>query len=546
MIGARFRQGSNIVEVNDPAAGIWIEEGYTPRVATSTAPDATVSDSARIHVTVRATGEQLKVLLERLFEAARTRHRLDAGERVYFEFRQSEWRPWRRSELRLPERAKPDDVVGSVDVNDDALSAPGREYWIRLTVAWTRRWYLEASEETEIPLTNAGIVSKRTGGIQVQNHNDAGDYNYIEIEHEDVTGGPAAPVRLEIENDNLVNKIARLYIGHSAVNTTDLPYSTYSHIREESAIFGGASGQVSNKADVNCSSALYSEISWVATGEQNIAYYVLPVDLRTVGAGKRYRILARFRGAPQENVWVQYQVAAGIVISDTIILSESGRVRLATDRLLQDIVSIQMPKQAGDGSRTPANIYLHLNAEKVGSIGTAATISNIVGNGTTTTVTTAAAHGYSNGNRVRVTGTTNYNSNASGSISVLSSTQFEYSSTVSAAAETAGTVTTAGVLEVDFIQLTPVDGWRVHETDIYIGATLYDDMPEENAWQELTGGTGVLSIAPPRGKPILLVPNTTQRIYFLAGHEPLGAGPELSEIEHELTVKAFYRPRFTF
>jgi len=84
--------------------------------------------------------------------------------------------------------------------------------------------------------------------------------------------------------------------------------------------------------------------------------------------------------------------------------------------------------------------YMHLDGTIVLPARTA-TITSIVGDGTTVTVTTSAAHYMSIGNIVTISGTTNYNETSDTIVSVPSSTTFTYTCSDTGAEETSGTVT---------------------------------------------------------------------------------------------------------
>lgn len=92
--------------------------------------------------------------------------------------------------------------------------------------------------------------------------------------------------------------------------------------------------------------------------------------------------------------------------------------------------------------------------------------------------------------------------------------------------------------QLDFVQLTPLDSYRYVELFGYAvanNAALVDDGIEERTYI-LTGGVAY-PYAAPRGAPLLLYPNTTQRIIFL--HQTSTAAP----IANAFSVRVYYRPR---
>lgn len=92
--------------------------------------------------------------------------------------------------------------------------------------------------------------------------------------------------------------------------------------------------------------------------------------------------------------------------------------------------------------------------------------------------------------------------------------------------------------QLDFIQLTPLDSYRYVELFGYAvanNAALVDDGIEDRTYV-LSGGVAY-PYAAPRGSPLLLQPNTTQRIIFL--HQTATAAP----ISSAFSVRVYHRPR---
>jgi hypothetical protein len=92
--------------------------------------------------------------------------------------------------------------------------------------------------------------------------------------------------------------------------------------------------------------------------------------------------------------------------------------------------------------------------------------------------------------------------------------------------------------QLDFVQLTPLDAYRYVELFGYAvanNAALVDDGIGERTYI-LTSGVAY-PYAAPRGAPLLLYPNTTQRIIFL--HQTSTAAP----IANAFSVRVYYRPR---
>jgi hypothetical protein len=106
-----------------------------------------------------------------------------------------------------------------------------------------------------------------------------------------------------------------------------------------------------------------------------------------------------------------------------------------------------------------------------------------------------------------------------------------------------GTRAEAGthVLNVDFLQVAPADGWRKLQPKGYgVGyeVTLTDDMIAGALYTEGWATAGKAGHYLAYGPPIRLVPGRDQRLYFLHDTSTGGAA-----IARTLAVKAFYRPR---
>lgn len=96
----------------------------------------------------------------------------------------------------------------------------------------------------------------------------------------------------------------------------------------------------------------------------------------------------------------------------------------------------------------------------------------------------------------------------------------------------------SGVVNLDYVQLTPVESYRhivMRGNQIASNDAVVDDGTEEQTYSnESNVHHYILS---PRGSPLLLFPGKTQRIYIL--HDE-GAG---SDVNNTTSVSVFYRPR---
>jgi len=98
-----------------------------------------------------------------------------------------------------------------------------------------------------------------------------------------------------------------------------------------------------------------------------------------------------------------------------------------------------------------------------------------------------------------------------------------------------------GTLVWDYIQLTPLDGWRALIPRGY-GAEyqirIVDDGIAGSIWTDGWSGSQKTGHYLGRGRPIHLWPGRDQRLYFLAGNSN-----QNSEIARTHSIRAYYRPR---
>lgn len=98
-----------------------------------------------------------------------------------------------------------------------------------------------------------------------------------------------------------------------------------------------------------------------------------------------------------------------------------------------------------------------------------------------------------------------------------------------------------GSLDVDFVQLTPMDGYRVLKPRGYgcsFGIRLVDDAIGGWLWTDGWSGDQRTGHYYGEGQPLQLVPGKNQRLYFLMTNSSSGC-----EIVRTASVRVYYRPR---
>jgi hypothetical protein len=106
-----------------------------------------------------------------------------------------------------------------------------------------------------------------------------------------------------------------------------------------------------------------------------------------------------------------------------------------------------------------------------------------------------------------------------------------------------GQVVTAPVtINLDFLQLTPVDGWRYIIPKGYgapYNTRIVDDGIDGRIYVDDGAGASKAGIFIGYGSPIMLQPNKLQRLYFLQHSSSI----DTAQIDRTLSIKLFYRPR---
>ena len=97
-------------------------------------------------------------------------------------------------------------------------------------------------------------------------------------------------------------------------------------------------------------------------------------------------------------------------------------------------------------------------------------------------------------------------------------------------------------LNLDFLQITPLDGWRLLECSGYgvlQNSRMIDDGVNGICYIDSGVGSDKAGYLVPYGNSLELYPNKKQKLYFLM-HSVYG---NQAEIDRTISVKLFYRPR---
>jgi len=97
-------------------------------------------------------------------------------------------------------------------------------------------------------------------------------------------------------------------------------------------------------------------------------------------------------------------------------------------------------------------------------------------------------------------------------------------------------------LNLDFLQITPLDGWRLLECSGYgvlQNSRIVDDGFNDVFWIDTGSESDKAGYLVAHGSPIELYPGKKQKLHFLI-HSNIG---NTAEIARTASIKLFYRPR---
>ena len=277
--------GTTTVDLN---SGTAILLSYFPETPTRTDElNASLTDTpAVVLFTTRAAARAAEASLNRLFHDAREYKRSDVGVRVFVNFRPDGDTDTYRSELY----SDTDGDVGRVEHGSATLDWQWINQKLVLTITWERRIYWEGPR-TALSMSNSN--GSGTGALTIYNHNDAGTGhdNYAQIAAASIKGDLPTPLELKLVNTfNSGTRVGLITVSH---NVRSDPANVNLIIEGESATAGAGS----NVANAFSSGGFYRQMS-APSSETLIAEFPLSGALLAQLAGNRFRIQARFSGAP--------------------------------------------------------------------------------------------------------------------------------------------------------------------------------------------------------------------------------------------------------
>jgi len=200
----------------------------------------------------------------------------------------------------------------------------GFKLWLEIALWW------ESTTLTDVALSNHwGTL--QTGGLQVDNHQDAGHDDYVNIAASTILGDVPAPAVLTLSSS--VNGLEYL-VGQCVTNGV----AAFTGMLEGESISVGVGGiTVTPTADAACSSGNYAACGWNGAGVVGGGWGVDPTSY----AARVYRPVLRLRnfvaGGEKILLWVRLTGPAG-----DILLDAEG-VIMPTDRKLVVLPPVALP-----------------------------------------------------------------------------------------------------------------------------------------------------------------------------------------------------------
>ena len=482
------------------------------------------------------------------FDIAHRRQRLRRGNRMFLEYR-----PEGRD--AIGDTVRSEILSGRVEFLNEPLSPPFMGQLWTVLLVWTRRYYWERLTTVEAALTNS-TGTDVTGGIAVWNHHDpavAGKDNYVYLTLTTLQGTLPTPARIEMRNDTTgTPRTQAIYISQNLNSTVSgVEANSLEWILEAEDASRGAQATALTVAHDND-----------ASGDiQHLAYDSGSTEF-TVG----------------ETITGATSAATGIVTHYTLVSGTWGGGDAAGSVYLRKVTGTFQDNELLDGSAhgTPGGS----NMATADSVATGAGGGWVKFDWTGTadselakwTLDTAFLNKTA-GNHFRILGAfwsspsgtgdgqIRFKVNIGGTpvvetdwVLVDSALQLQELATVQLSPqdtpdnhgelvltlEAKRSAAGSHRFDIDFIQLSPLDGWRVLDSPAYHLSyleTLIDDGDAGQTYNNNTT-TGNYQNFVWRGDPIMIEPKRNQILYFL--QRSVGG---LYEIDRKLTVEVHYRPR---
>jgi hypothetical protein len=231
--------------------------------------------------------------LNRYFMRARRRQKQQSGYKTWIKFNPG-YGDLHRSEVIDGRIVHPEEVLNPAYL----LSDKGE-----VAIIITRRAFWEKDEEYEIPLLNSSIGAAATGGVDIENHDDAdaGDDNWVTWSAAAIVGDLPAPLRIEFENTHGSVRPRRVLMGltHETDDATDFT-TNWSLEGEDNGTNPGTVTASATSSDGN-----YMLEQWTGATETLVASWTFPNT--EISRGNPFRVLMRIipEASPYTNLYAR-------------------------------------------------------------------------------------------------------------------------------------------------------------------------------------------------------------------------------------------------
>jgi hypothetical protein len=483
--------------------------------------------------------DRVQALLRQAHE--RTRTNSTTIPRVFVEYQPDSLGTLYRSEI----------LAGTLELDPDAM---GYGQWdagavpsgagtisrlaaVRATITWTRRFYWEGPEQ-ELSLHNSSVGNLLSPGLRIVNHDDSGtgDDNYADLDAGSTPGGVLpAPIRLELANtlnDGDATRTGTIWVGEAVAfqATTDHLPSTFVHMLEGESAASGVTQYPASPDTTRFSGGSYGQFSTVSSGNAQLGAWAIDATRLGFLRGSHVRLLARFAPAQTTLNGAINNSVTTITVAGTAQFVSAGTIQIDSEQ----ITYTGTTGTTFTGCTRGANGTVaasHANGA------TASTIGNVQGWRLWWTVQNAGAVYYTspqiliqNANEVQELGSVPLPPYrvSSGPLYPLTLALW-------------GQKTGGGRVNVDYVQLTPLDGWRKYEpieSNLSYSAALKDDLISGDLYTDGWGTVGRIGNYIASGGTLMLWPGKNHRFYILQIASDGTASPQRT-----LTLRAYTRPR---
>lgn len=290
-----------------------------------------------------------KSAIEAAFNVAASYQERKRGNRVYVEFQLD------RTSTLWQSRIK----SGRLVLDPTFIDVGWRTRAAALALFWTRKFYWQKTEDTEVYLASKQH-SRATGGVTIYNAWDSATNrgNYVHVLGSDVPGVLPSPMRLELYNSyNSVNRPTNIYVGQ---NINSNPSTLAPIIEAETATLYNGSHVVLSNAAYSAGQAVQFVIA--SAGTRKVASWTLNSTVLSAFNGRNVRMFAKFPTAPGSNTFFQLKVKyLGLTLLDS-----TAEVLASSSAEVQELGALKLPPWLTELTSYELDVELYVRTAAAG------------------------------------------------------------------------------------------------------------------------------------------------------------------------------------